>query len=106
MITWKTLGQQVLTGSAAAVYTAPNATSATVTAASVWNPSASPVTVDLFIVASGGSAADATHIDRQVIPAASASTMYNAINQKLSSGAALFALGAGVTLTVGGAESV
>lgn len=106
MITWKTLGQQVLTGTAAAVYTAPNATAATITAASVWNPTGAPVTVDLFLLPLGGSAADGTHIDRQVIPAASASTMYNTINQKLASGASLYALGAGTTLTVGGAESV
>lgn len=106
MITWKMLGQQVLTGAAALVYTAPSATAATVTAASVWNPTGAPVTVDLFLVPSGGTAIDGTHIDRQVIPAASASTMFNAINQKVAPGAAIFALGLGVTLTLGGAESV
>lgn len=105
-ITWKTLGQQVLTGAAVLVYTAPSATATTITAASVWNPTGAPVTVDLFLVPSGGTAVDGTHIDRQVIPAASASTMFNAINHKLSAGASIYALGNGTTLTLGGAESV
>lgn len=105
-ITWKMLGQQVLTGAATLVYTAPASTATTVTAASVWNPTGAPVTVDLFLVPSGGTAVDGTHIDRQVIPAASASTMYNAINQKVAPGGAIYALGLGVTLTLGGAESV
>lgn len=106
MITWKTLGQQVLTGTATLVYSVPANTQAALHAASVWNPTGAPVTVDLFLVPAGGTAIDGTHIDRQVIPAASASTMFNAINQKVSPGAAIYALGLGVTLTLGGAESV
>lgn len=100
------LGQQVLTGAAALVYSPAGATAATITAASVWNPTAAPVTVDVFLVPAGGSAIDGTHIDRQVIPATSASTMYNTINQKVAPGASIYALGLGVTLTLGGAESV
>lgn len=106
MISWKTLGQQVLGVPVALVYTAPSATSATITAAAAWNPTVASVTVDLFLLPAGGLVSEATHIDRQVIPASTASTMYNAINQKLSSGASIWASGNGVTLTLGGAESV
>lgn len=106
MITWKVLGQQVMTGAAAAVYMAPAATSASVTAAQAWNPGASAVVVDVFLVPPSGTAADATHIERVSVPAASAATLYGVINQKLIPGAAIYALGSGVTMTVSGAESV
>ena len=105
-ITWKVLGQQVLGAAAAAVYTAPTATSASVTAAQAWNPGAAAVVVDVFLAPPLGTAADATHIERVSVPAASAATLYGVINQKIIPGAAIYAIGAGVTMTVSGAESV
>lgn len=103
--TWKKLGQSVLTGTPAAVYTAPSLTQAAVHQAQAWNPSASPVVVDVFLVPSGGTAADATHVDRVQVSATSASPIYGLINAKIDPGAAIYATGAGVTLTLTGVES-
>jgi microcystin degradation protein MlrC len=104
-IKWKQLAQVVLTATPAAEYTAPTNTTATVHAAQAWNPTASPVVVDVYIVPSGGSAADATHVDRVQVPATSAAPVYGLLNQKLGAGMAIYAAGLGVTLTVAGAES-
>lgn len=105
VITWKTLAQQVLTGSAAVAYTVPSNTQTAVHTAQLWNPTGAPVVVDVFMVPNAGSATDATHIDRVQVPAASAATVYGLINHKLSNGQAIYALGLGVTMTLSGAES-
>lgn len=106
-ITWKVLGQAVLTGAAAAVYTTPdNLTRASVSAAQLWNPTGSPVVVDVYLVPSGGSAGDSTKVDRVTVPATSAKTVFGLINQKVNPGGSIRALGSGVTLTISGAESV
>lgn len=105
-ITWKTLGQQVLTGTPASVYTVPATTQTAVHAAAIWNPTAGAVTCDVYMVPPAGSAVDATHVDRVIVPATSSGTFFNLINQKLGPGAQLFASGNGTTFTVSGAESV
>lgn len=105
-ITWKTLGQQTLTGTPATVYTVPGSTQTAVHAAALWNPTGAPVTCDVYMVPVAGSAGDPTHVDRVIVPATSSGTFFNLINQKLGPGAQLFAAGNGVTFTVSGAESV
>jgi len=104
--TWKQLAQASLTGTPANIYQPSVNTSATITAATVWNPTGSPVTVDCYIAPNAGSAADATHVGRVVVPAAKTSPVYDLINHKLYNQEILFASGNGVTLTVSGAESV
>jgi len=105
-INWKTLSQNVLTGTPAAVYTAPAATQTAVHAAQVWNPTGAPVTVQVFIVPVAGSATDATRVDNVAVAATTALPVFGLINQKLTAGQAIYAAGNGVTLTTGGAESV
>ncbi len=105
-ITWKTLSQNVLTGTPAAVYTVLNATQTAIHAAQVWNPTGSPVVVQVFIVPNAGSAADATRVDNVSVAAGTALPIFGLINQKLSNGQSIYASGNGVTLTIGGAESV
>ena len=105
-INWKVLGQAVMTGTPASIYTAPTSTQAAVHAAQVWNPTAAPVTVDVYIVPPAGSAVDGTHVDRVIVPATSSWPIYGLINQKLTAGYQLFAAGNGATITVTGAESV
>lgn len=105
-ISWLTLAQTVLTGSAATIYTSPVGTQTSVHTAQLWNPTGAPVVVDIFVLPVSGSAADGTHVDRITVPATSAATSYGLINQKMSTGQALSALGNGVTITVSGAQSV
>lgn len=105
-IIWKTLSQSVLTGAPASVYTVPASTQTAYHAAQIWNPTGGAVTVDVYMVPVAGSATDATHVDRVVVPATSALPVFGLINQKQTAGQQLFASGNGTTLTVSGAESV
>lgn len=104
-VNWAQLCQSVLTGTAASVY-GPVATGAqvSISAASAWNPVAASgnAVVDLFIMPSGGTAADATHVDRISVPPGAALPLVNAINQKLTAGMSLYAVGNGATLTISG----
>ena len=102
-ITWKQLAQAVLTGSNVSIYSPATATQATITAASAWNPSGSPITVDVFI---GTSAVDGTHVARTVVPAGKTAPVFDLVNQKLANPQNIYASGNGATLTVSGAESV
>lgn len=106
MISWKQLCQAVLTGTAAAVYAAPNATTAAIHQANAWNPTAAVVTLKLYIAPAAGAAADATAVWSANIPAGSSVQIPQIIGHKLQAGMQLFASGAGVTLTVSGAENV
>lgn len=105
-ITWKVLGQAQLTGGNSAVYTAPASTRATVTAAQVWNPTSGNVTVDVYLLKVAGAAGDGTKIERIVLPAGTSRTVFGLINHKVEPGGSIVASGAGVTLTISGAESV
>jgi len=102
-VTWKVLGQSVLTGTGTAIYTPAAATYGAVHTAQLWNPTAAPVVCDVFI---GASAVDGTHVDRVTVPATSVATSFGLINSKLQPGQSVYALGLGVTLTLTGAESV
>lgn len=103
--TYKELGSAVLTASAAKVYEAPALTQAAIHSASLWNPGATPVVVDAFLVPAAGAASDATHVGRIQVPALSSTPFYDLINMKLSPGASIFALGLGVTMTLTGIEN-
>ncbi|MCA7976806.1 hypothetical protein LGM57_10790 [Burkholderia cepacia] len=97
------LCEAVLTGSAALVYgPVPTNSTVTVQAISAWNPGASPVSVDVFIVPSGGSATDATHVGHASIGAGRTGVIPEVLNQALAAGDELFATGNGCTLTASG----
>lgn len=106
MISWKQLCQAVLTGAAAAVYAAPNATTAAIHQATAWNPTAGVVTLKLYIAPAAGAAADATTVWSANIPAGASVQIPQIIGHKLQAGIQLLASGAGITLTVSGAENV
>lgn len=106
MITWKQLCQSVLTGTAAAVYAAPNGTATAIHQASAWNPTGGVVTLKLYIVPAAGAAADATTVWSTNVPAGASVQIPQIIGHKLQAGMQLYASGLGVTLTVSGAENV
>lgn len=103
MITWKQLAQAVLGASATSLYTVATQTMAAIHQATVWNPTAGVVTVKVFI---GASAADATTVWSINVPSGQSVQIPQLIGHKLQAGQQLFASGAGVTLTVSGAENV
>ncbi|WP_205191541.1 hypothetical protein [Burkholderia sp. LMG 13014] len=97
------LCEAVLTGSAASVYgPVPAGSTATVQANSAWNPGASPVAVDVFIVPNAGSAADATHVGHVSVAAGRTGVMPELLNQTLAAGDSLYAVGSGCTFTASG----
>lgn len=103
MITWKQLCQSVLAASPASLYTAPTVTAAAIHQASAWNPTGSAVTVKVYI---GGAAGDATTVWNVNVPAGQTVAIPQLVGHKLNAGQQLWAGGAGVTLTVSGAEYV
>lgn len=103
--TYKELGAAVLTASAASVYSPASLVQGAIHTASLWNPGASPVTVDAFLVPSGGSATDATHVGRIQVSATSSTPFYDLINMKIPPQASIYALGLGVTMTLTGVEN-
>lgn len=106
MISWKQLCQAVLAGAAAPVYTAPTSTATAIHQATAWNPTAAVVTLKLFIAPAAGAASDATAVWSANIPVGASVQIPQIIGHKLQAGQQLFASGAGVTLTVSGAENV
>lgn len=105
-ITWKTLGQAVLTAGNTTVYAPVASTRASVSAAQLWNPTGAPVTVSIYLLKSGGAVGDGTKIDAVSVPATSAKPAFGLINQKVEPGGSIVAVGNGVTLTISGSESV
>jgi hypothetical protein len=103
MINWKQLAQAVLAGTATPIYTAPAQTTAAIHQVTAWNPTGAVVTVKVFI---GTSAADATTVWSVNVPAGLPVQIPQLIGHKIPPGQQLYALGAGVTLTVSGAENV
>ena len=104
-VTWKQLAQAVLTGTPANIYQINANTTATITAASAWNPTGANVVVDVYIAPNAGAASDATHVGRVTVAAGKTSPVFDLINQKMGSQQILFAAGNGCTITVSGAES-
>lgn len=97
---------QTLTAAAVSYYAAPTLTSATIQAATVYNPTGAPVTVLIYKVPSGGSANASTLISTRAIPAGASLTPIEAINHKLEPGTQIFATGLALTLNVSGIEYI
>jgi hypothetical protein len=106
MITWKQFCQAVLAAAAASVYPTPDKTTAAIHQASAWNPTAGVVMLKVYIVPAGGAATDATTVWNMNVPTGQSVQIPQLIGHKLQAGQQLFASGAGVTLTVSGAENV
>lgn len=104
---WKQLVKgTALTGTSALMYTAPALTSATIQAAAVNNSTAGAVTVNIFLVPAGQSVGPAYRIASKNVAAASVGNLSEIVNHKLEPGAAIYADGNGMTLTISGAEYV
>lgn len=97
---------QLLDGTPTAYYAAPGATSATIQAATVANPTAGAVVVNLYKVPVAGSASGTNKIATRTVPAGATLTLNDAINHKLEAGTQLYADGVGLGLTVSGVEYV
>jgi hypothetical protein len=105
MVNWKTLYQGVLTGTASAIYSPGAALQGAIHAANIWNPTAAAVTLNLYIVPTGGTAADATRVVKMSVAATSYAPIPDIVNHKIANPSALYADGVGLTLTVSGAEA-
>jgi len=83
----------------------PSGSQVSVTAASAWNPSAasSNAVVDVFIVPSGESEGDPTHVERVSVPPGAALPLTNAINHKMVVGGSIWLVTNGATVTISGA---
>ena len=57
-VNWATLYQGVLTGTAASIFAPGTALQAAIHAANVWNPTTGALTLNLYIVPTGGTAND------------------------------------------------
>lgn len=106
MITWKQLNQSVLSSIPGHLYTAPVLTATAIHQVSAWNPTTQAVTLKVFILPPIGTAVDATTVWSMSISANTAAQITQMIGHKLQSGQQLYASGAGITLTISGAESV
>lgn len=104
-VNWKTLAQGVLTGAAAVFYTPAAAKQGAVHTANAWNPTAAAVTLNVYLVPSGGTANDTTRVSQVSIPAGKSLAITDIINLKVVNPAVLWADAAGVTLTLTGAEA-
>jgi hypothetical protein len=104
-VNWKTLYQGVLTGTAAAVYSPGAALQSAIHAANAWNPTAAAVTLNLYIVPNGGTAADTTRVVQVSVPAGKYLPIADIVNHKVANPSALYADGVGLTLTISGAEA-
>lgn len=95
-----------LTAAAVTYYTAPENTTAEISAATATNVTASARTVTVYIIPSAGSAASTNIVVRtRTVPANAAVQLWELIGQKLPAGSFLQALADGATavnLTVGG----
>jgi hypothetical protein len=104
-VAWKTLAQAVLAGAAAAKYTPAVAKQASVQSANAWNPTVAAVTMNVYLVPAAGAADDTTRVHQVSVPAGKSIPIPELFNLKVVAGWALFADGAGVTLTLTGAEA-
>lgn len=106
MITWKQFSQNVLGNTPAQQYLTPSSTFSVIHAVSLWNPTAAPVTVAFYIVPVNGAETDATTVESITVSAGKSLPVPNLINHKLVAGMSIWAVGAGVTCTISGAEEV
>lgn len=103
--TLKQLSQNVLTAAATTQFTTAAGVQTTIHAATAWNPTGSPVTVQVFIIPNGGSATDATRVGNTQIGAGATGVLYDVLNHKVPPGGSVAAIGNGVTLTLSGAQA-
>lgn len=92
-----------LSGSSASIYLAPALTSATISAASVNNPTGAPVTLNVYL---GSAAGNSTKVVSKSIPAGKAAPVSELIGHKVEPGMQLFADGNGMYLNVSGSEYI
>lgn len=105
-ITWREMVTGAVTGSPVSYYITPAATSATIQAASAYNPTGSPVTVVVYKVPNSRVADATTLVCTRNVPAGATVMLNELLNHKMAPGTQIFALGAGTTLTISGVEFV
>lgn len=105
-ITWKEMVSGAITGSVVGYYVVPLSTSATIQAATAYNPTGAPVTVNLYKVPTARAADATTLVCSRTIPAGATAMLNEAINHKLEEGTQISASGAGCTLTVSGVQYI
>lgn len=103
-VTWKTLSQGILTAVAASQYAPGAAKQGAIHSAHAWNPTAAAVTLNAYLVPTGGTAADATRVFQWSVPAGKPLYLAELVNLKIANPSTLYADGNGVTLTITGAE--
>lgn len=104
-VTWVQLSQKVLTGAATQQFGTAAGQQTSIQAATAWNPTGAPVTVEVWIVPSGGSVTDGTRVANVQIGAGATQPVYDLLNHKVPPGGSVQALGTGVTLTISGAQA-
>ena len=96
-----------LTAAAATYYTAPTATSTTISACTLTNTTAGAVNCTLYLVPSGGTAGAANCIlSARAIAIGESYNVSSAIGQTLAAGGTIQGLGLNVTLVASGYETV
>jgi hypothetical protein len=95
-----------LTATAASLYTAPAATSASIQAASANNPTAGVVLVEVFKVPSGRAADGTTRIAAKNVAAGATAQFPELVNHKLEPGTQIFVDGNGCSISISGIEYV
>lgn len=94
-----------LTGSSAIICTAPAKTTTTLKAVTVYNDTAGAVTLEMNLVANGGSVTAANRIISRSIAAKETYRCLEAVDHALAPGGTLRALGNGLSITVSGIET-
>lgn len=97
---------QTLTGAAASYYTTPVGTYGAIHAGSICNPTGAVVTVSIYKVPSGGSAASPTKIASKSVAAGATIAVPEVVNHKMEPGTQLFADGLACTLNISGIEYI
>lgn len=102
-VNWYVLSQSVIaSGSATAKYSPTTKRQGVIHSAHAWNPTAAAVTMNFYL---GASAVAGTQIWQVSVPAGKAILIPELANLKIPSPNVLFVDGAGVTLTITGAEA-
>ncbi len=93
-----------LTGTAATKYTVPTATNTQLRQATALNTTAAPVTLQVYIVPTAGTAGTGNQLVSFSVPAGGSYLCPELIGKIMPAGSFLQALGAGLTFTASGAE--
>lgn len=102
-VNWYVLSQSVIaSGAAVAKYSPTAKRQGVIHSAHAWNPTAAAVTLNFYL---GASAVAATQIWQVSVPAGKAISIPELVNLKIPNPNMLFVDGAGVTLTITGAEA-